>query len=64
MVKHEIQKEDLEKGYDQVPRHEVYKYLKVKIFPGKYIWLVHQMNKGKKTSIKSSVGLFFQAIDC
>ncbi|KAI5715261.1 hypothetical protein M8J77_013350 [Diaphorina citri] len=46
---------DLEKAYDRVPRDEVWRCMRVKGVPEKYVRLVNEM--GVKTEIRSSVGM-------
>ena len=48
---------DLEKAYDRVPRQEVWRCMREKGTPEKYVRLVQDMYEGAKTKVKSSVGL-------
>ena len=64
MEKHREKKEglhvvfiDLEKAYDRVPRQEVWRCMRAKGTPEKYVKLVQDMYEGAKTQIRSSVGL-------
>ena len=48
---------DLEKAYDRVPRQEVWRCMREKGVPEKYIMIVQDMYEGARTRVKSSVGL-------
>ena len=48
---------DLEKAYDRVPRQEVWRCMRTKGTPEKYVRLVQDMYEGARTQVKSSVGL-------
>ena len=48
---------DLEKVYDRVPRQEVWRYMREKGVPEKYVMIVQDMYEGSRTRVKSSVGL-------
>ncbi|XP_066943488.1 uncharacterized protein [Macrobrachium rosenbergii] len=48
---------DLEKEYDSVPRQEVWRCMRLKGTPEKYVRLVQDMYEGAKTQVRSSVGL-------
>ena len=48
---------DLEKAYDRVPRQEVWRCMRDKGVPDKYVIIVHDMYEGDRTRVKSSVGL-------
>ena len=48
---------DLEKAYDRVPRQEVWRYMREKGMPEKYVMIVQDMYEGARTRIKSRVGL-------
>ena len=45
------------KGYDRVPRQEVWKCMGEKGVPEKYVMIVQDMYEGARTRVKSSVGL-------
>ncbi|KAI5726127.1 hypothetical protein M8J77_024147 [Diaphorina citri] len=47
---------DLEKAYDRVPRSEIWRCMRQKGAPEKYVTLVRDMYKDAKTKIRSSVG--------
>ena len=47
---------DLEKAYDRVPRQEVWRCMREKGVPEKYVMIVQDMCEGVRTRIKSSVG--------
>ena len=47
---------DLEKAYDRVPRQEVWRCMRAKGVPEKYVRLVKDMYKDVKTIVRSSVG--------
>ena len=46
---------DLEKAYDRVPRQEVWRCMREKGVPEKYVMIVQDMYEGARTRIKSSV---------
>ncbi len=48
---------DLEKAYDRVPRQEVWRCMREKGVPEKYVRLVQDMYAGARTQVRSSVGL-------
>ena len=48
---------DLEKAYDRVPRQEVWRCMREKGVPKKYVMIVQDMYEGARTRVKSSVGL-------
>ena len=48
---------DLEKAYDRVPRQEVWRCMREKGTPEKYVSLIQDMYEGATTKVKSSVGL-------
>ena len=48
---------DLEKAYDRVPRQEVWRCMREKGVPEKYVMIVQDMYEGARTRVKSSVGL-------
>ena len=48
---------DLEKAYDRVPRQEVWRCMREKGVPEKYVTIVQDMYEGARTRVKSSVGL-------
>ena len=48
---------DLEKAYDRVPRQVVWRCMREKGVPEKYVMIVHDMHEGAITRMKSSVGL-------
>ena len=48
---------DLEKAYDRVPRQEVWRCMREKGVPEKYVRLVMDMYEGARTQVRSSVGL-------
>ena len=48
---------DLEKAYDIVPRQEVWRCMREKGVPGKYVMILQDMYEGARTRVKSSVGI-------
>ena len=48
---------DLEKAYDRVPRQEVWRCMREKGVPDKYLMIVQDMYEGARTRVKSNVGL-------
>lgn len=48
---------DLEKAYDRVPREEVWRCMRVKGIPEKYVRLVKEMYREVRTVVRSSVGV-------
>ena len=48
---------DLEKAYDRVPRQEVWRCMRTKGTPEKYVRLVQDTYEGARTQVRSSVGL-------
>ena len=48
---------DLEKAYDRVPRQEVWRGMREKGVPEKYVMIVQDMYEGARTRVKSSVGI-------
>ena len=48
---------DLEKACDRVPRQEVWRYIREKGVPEKYVMIVQDMYEGARTRLKSSVAL-------
>ena len=48
---------DLEKAYDRVPRQEVWRCMREKGVPEKYVTIVQNMYEGARTRVKSNVGL-------
>ena len=48
---------DLEKAYDRVPRQEVWRCMREKGVPEKYVRTVQDIYKEARTRVKSSVGL-------
>ena len=50
---------DLEKGYYRVPRQEVWRCMREKGVPPKYVMIVQDMYEGARTRVKSSVGLTY-----
>ena len=48
---------DMEKAYDRVPRQEVWRCMREKGVPEKYVMIVQDMYEGARTRVKSSVGL-------
>ena len=47
---------DLEKAYDRVPRQEVWRSLRQKRVPEKYVRLVQEMYRDVQTSVRSGMG--------
>ena len=47
----------LEKAYDRVPRQEVWRCMREKGVPEKYVMIVQDMYEGARTRVKSSVGI-------
>ena len=47
---------DLEKAYDRVPRQELWRCMREKSVPEKYVRIVQDMYEGARTQIRSSVG--------
>ena len=47
---------DLEKEYDRVPREELWRCLREKMVPEKYVRLIKEMYKDVKTRLRSGVG--------
>lgn len=47
---------DLEKAYDRVPRQEVWRSLREKMVPEKYVRLIQEMYRNVFTRVRSSVG--------
>ena len=48
---------DLEKAYYKVPRQEVWRCMREKGVPEKYVMIVQDMYEGDSTRVKGSVGL-------
>ena len=48
---------DLEKAYDRVPRQEIWRCMREKGVPEKYVKIIQDMYKGVRTQVKSAVGL-------
>ena len=48
---------DLEKAYDRMPRQEVWRCMREKGVPEKYVMIVQDMDEGARTRVKSSVGI-------
>ena len=48
---------DLEKAYDRVPRQEVWRCMREKGVPEKYVIIVQDMHEEGRTRVKSSVGI-------
>ena len=48
---------DLEKAYDRVPRQEVWRSLREKMVPEKYVRLIQEMYRNVSTRVRSSIGL-------
>ena len=46
---------DLEKVYDRVPRQEVWRCMREKRVPEKYVMIVQDMYEGARTRVKSSI---------
>ncbi|MEL7196585.1 MAG: reverse transcriptase family protein, partial [Bacteroidota bacterium] len=47
---------DLEKAYDRVPRQEIWRCLREKMVPEKYVRIIQEMYKNVYTKVRSSVG--------
>ena len=47
---------DLQKAYDRVPRQEIWRCMRAKRVPEKYLRLVQDMYNGARTKVRSSVG--------
>ena len=47
----------LEKAYDRVPRQEVWRCMREKGMPEKYVMIVQDMYEGARTRVKRNVGL-------
>ena len=47
---------DLEKAYDRVPRQEIWRSMRTKGLPEKYVRIVKEMYQGVMTHVRSSVG--------
>ena len=47
---------DLEKAYDRVPREELWRCLRDKMVPEKYVRLIKEMKRDVKTRVKSGAG--------
>ena len=47
---------DLEKAYDRVPREKLWRCLREKMVPEKYVRLIKEMYRDVKTSVRSGVG--------
>ena len=47
---------DLEKAYDRIPRQELWRCLREKLVPEKYVRLIQEMYRDARTSVKSAVG--------
>ena len=48
---------DLEKAYDRVSRQDVWRRIREKGVPGKYVRIVQDMYEGARIRVKSSIGL-------
>ncbi|KAI5734291.1 hypothetical protein M8J77_004769 [Diaphorina citri] len=48
---------DLEKAYDRIPRQEIWRCMREKGTPEKYVRIVQDMYRGVRTMIRSSVGM-------
>ena len=48
---------DLENAYDRVPRQEVWRCMREKGVPEKYVMIVQDMYEGARTRVKTRVGL-------
>ena len=49
---------DLEKAYDRVPHQEVWRCMREKEVPEKYVRIIQDMYERTEANVKSSVGLF------
>lgn len=47
---------DLEKAYDRIPREEIWRCMKEKGSPEKYVRILKDMSEGAMTKIRISVG--------
>ena len=48
---------DLEKAYDRIPRQEVWRCLRKKMVPEKYVKLIKEMYRNVKTRVKTVAGI-------